>query len=76
MKPYCSILPIWPLMNDMGKFEPYVDTNYEVIMCSNFLTAIWLPHGQLWAIMSGKPHPPAVNQCICTISIRRSPTAP
>ena len=27
-------------------------------------TAIWLPHGQLWAIIEGQPHPPDVNHCV------------
>ena len=29
-----------------------------------FKTAIWLPHGQLWAIIEGQPHPSNVNQCV------------
>ena len=28
-----------------------------------FLTAIWLPHGQLWAIIK-QPHSPDVNYCV------------
>ena len=29
-----------------------------------FKTAVWLPHGQLWAIIEGQPHPPNVNRCV------------
>ena len=31
-----------------------------------FLTAIWLPHGQLWAISKEQPHSPDVNHCVFT----------
>ena len=29
-----------------------------------FLTSIWLPYGQLWAIIEGQPHSPDVNHCV------------
>ena len=29
-----------------------------------FKTVIWLPHGHLWAIIEGQPHPPNVNHCV------------
>ena len=31
------------------------------------LTAVWLPHGQLRAIIEGQPHSPDVNHCILHI---------
>ena len=45
------------------------DINFEVFRSqlgqkSFFKTAIWLPHGQLWAIIEGQPHPSNVNQCV------------
>ena len=29
-----------------------------------FLTAVWLPHGQLWAIIEGKASLTDVNHCV------------
>ena len=29
-----------------------------------FLTAIWLSHDQLWAIIEGQPHSPDVNHFV------------
>ena len=40
-----------------------------------FLSAIRLPHGQLWATIKGHPHKPDVNHCVLLVSTRRSPGA-
>ena len=36
------------------------------------LSGIWLPQGQVWAIIKRQSHSPDVNHCFCQLSTRRS----
>ena len=36
----------------------------RIVVAVFFLSAFWLSHGQIWAIIEVKPHPPGVNHCV------------
>ena len=38
----------------------YIDV-FKYFTSLVFLTGIWLPHGQIWTIIKGQPHPPDLN---------------
>ena len=59
----------------LGEWKMDCAEKESVALTVFFLTVIWLPDGQLWAIIKGQPHSPDVNHLRITYSTRGSPGA-